>query len=226
MIGNTSSQGKKPSTPTIGSVSGVSTSGATVGFTASTWEGKSSSPVYKLINNSTQAEMGTCTAPCNSIVLSGLPSSTGYTVKVRLDTTYGVNSEESATVSFTTSTPAPPPPPDPGPPPPPDPGPPPPPVTCGSGCGDTPGYSYRSVTVSGDPLGACPGCSTTTYGEYSKDGCTSFACFESCGGCPPPPPPTCPNGAECTSCGEAAGVPGQCTDIFGGCVCFYYSYCC
>jgi len=106
--GNTSSQGKKPTTPTIGAATSVSTTSATINFTESTWAGKSPSPVYKVVNNADEAQtLGTCTSPCSNIALSGLTSSTSYTVKVRLDTTYGVNSDFSSTVSFSTSAPAP-----------------------------------------------------------------------------------------------------------------------
>ena len=92
----------------MGTATSVTTTSATINFTQSTWAGKSPSPVYKVVNNANEAQtLGTCTSPCSSIALSGLTSSTSYTVKVRLDTTYGVNSDFSSTVGFTTSAPPP-----------------------------------------------------------------------------------------------------------------------
>ena len=92
----------------MGTATSVTTTSATINFTQSTWAGKSPSPVYKVVNNANEAQtLGTCTSPCSSIDISGLTSSTSYTVKVRLDTTYGVNSDFSSTVGFTTSAPPP-----------------------------------------------------------------------------------------------------------------------
>jgi len=104
--GNTSSQGKKPTTPTIGTAS-AGISQATVTFTESTYRGKNNAGTYKA--TSTPGSItGTCAAPCGSITVTGLSIGTAYTFTVELETPYGVKSDSSSSSNSVTPT-APPP---------------------------------------------------------------------------------------------------------------------
>lgn len=94
IAGNTSSEGKKPTTPTIGTASAGNAS-ATVPFTESTYKGKTNSGTYRA-TSSPGSISGTCSAPCSSISVSGLSNGTAYTFAVSLETPYGVNSNASA----------------------------------------------------------------------------------------------------------------------------------
>lgn len=104
--GNTSSQGKKPTTPTIGTATAGS-SAATVAFTESTYRGKTNSGTYKAIAfiggvQTDPLRSGTCNAPCSSIAVSSLTNGTAYTFKVELETPYGVISDVSASSNSVT----------------------------------------------------------------------------------------------------------------------------
>lgn len=99
-IGHSSSGGKKPSTPTIGTAS-AGNGQATVPFTESTYRGKTNSGTYRA--TSTPGSIAnTCNSPCSSIVVSGLSNGTSYTFTVRLETAYGVNSDSSASSNAVT----------------------------------------------------------------------------------------------------------------------------
>lgn len=100
IVGNLASQGKKPTTPTIGTATAGDGS-ATVPFTESTYRGKSNSGTYRA-TSSPGGIQGTCVAPCTSISVSGLSNGTGYTFVVRLETPYGVNSDNSASSNSVT----------------------------------------------------------------------------------------------------------------------------
>ena len=105
--GNTSSQGKKPTTPTIGTATAGNAT-ATVTFTESTYKGKTSGGTYRATAVNDITKNGTCTAPCSSIAVSSLDNGTSYTFTVKLETPYGVNSDNSAASnSATPSAPAP-----------------------------------------------------------------------------------------------------------------------
>lgn len=100
IVGNTSSEGKKPSTPTIGTAS-AGNAQATVPFTESTYRGKTNSGTYRA--TSTPGSItGTCAAPCSSITVTGLSNGTAYTFTVQLETPYGVNSDLSASSNSVT----------------------------------------------------------------------------------------------------------------------------
>jgi len=94
VVGNTSSQGKKPATPTIGTATAGNAS-ATVPFTESTYRGKTDSGTYRA-TSSPGSLSGTCAAPCSSISVTGLSNGTAYTFSVSLETPYGVNSDASS----------------------------------------------------------------------------------------------------------------------------------
>lgn len=98
--GNTASQGKKPTTPTIGTATGGNAQ-ATVSFTESTYRGKSDSGTYRA-TSSPGSITGTCSAPCTSITVTGLSNGTAYTFTVTLETPYGINSESSASSNSVT----------------------------------------------------------------------------------------------------------------------------
>lgn len=100
ILGNTSSEGKKPTTPTIGTATAGEAS-ASVSFTESTYRGKTNSGTYRA--TSTPGSItGTCTAPCSSITVTGLNNGTAYTFTVQLETPYGVNSDLSASSNSVT----------------------------------------------------------------------------------------------------------------------------
>ena len=141
--GNSSSEGKKPTTPAIGTASAGNGS-ASVPFTVSTYIGKGTITYYATSNPG--AVQGTSTS--TPISVSGLSNGTAYTFVVNGITDYSVFSDTtSASNSVTPVAPPPPPPPPPPPiiatPPPPPPiiavPPPPPPPPCvsnvGSYCG-------------------------------------------------------------------------------------------
>lgn len=94
IVGNTSSEGKKPTTPTIGTATAGNAS-ATVPFTESTYRGKTNSGTYRA-TSSPGSLSGTCAAPCSSISVTGLTNGTAYTFTVSLETPYGVNSDASS----------------------------------------------------------------------------------------------------------------------------------
>lgn len=98
--GNTSSQGKKPTTPTIGTAS-AGNAQATVPFTESTYRGKNNAGTYRA-TSSPDSIAGTCAAPCSSITVTGLSNGTAYTFTVRLETPYGVNSDNSSSSNSVT----------------------------------------------------------------------------------------------------------------------------
>ena len=93
IIGNFSSAGKKPTTPTIGTATdgGTGTS-ASVAFTASTYIGKSTI-TYTALSNPGSI---TGTGAGSPITVSGLTTGTAYTFTVKGDTPYGVASDYSA----------------------------------------------------------------------------------------------------------------------------------
>ena len=99
-VGTTSSEGKKPTTPTIGTAS-AGNAQATVPFTASTYQGKTNSGTYRA-TSTPGSVTGTCTAPCSSITVTGLSNGTAYTFTVQLETPYGVNSDLSASSNSVT----------------------------------------------------------------------------------------------------------------------------
>lgn len=100
IVGNTSSEGKKPTTPTIGAASAGNAT-TTVSFTESTYRGKNNAGTYRA-TSSPSSITGTCVAPCNSISINGLSNGTAYTFTVRLETPYGVNSDESTSSNSVT----------------------------------------------------------------------------------------------------------------------------
>ena len=106
ILGNIASQGKKPSTPTIGTAT-AGNAQATVTFTESSYRGKSNSGTYRATSSPSSIQ-GTCIAPCSSITVTGLSNGTAYTFVVRLETPYGVNSDNtSSSNSVTPVAPAP-----------------------------------------------------------------------------------------------------------------------
>jgi hypothetical protein len=93
IIGNFSSAGKKPTTPTIGTATdGGTGTTASVAFTPSTYIGKSSITYTAL--SSPGSITGTGSA--SPITVSGLTTGTAYTFTVKGDTAYGVASDYSA----------------------------------------------------------------------------------------------------------------------------------
>jgi hypothetical protein len=97
--GTTASQGKLPTTPTIGAAT-AGNSQATVGFTQSTYAGKTGGGTYRATSSGGQS--GTCVSPCSSITVIGLSNGTAYTFTVRLETPYGINSANSASSNSVT----------------------------------------------------------------------------------------------------------------------------
>ena len=105
--GNTSSAGKKPATPVIGTPSAGNAS-ASVPFTASTYVGKDIITYYATSNPG--GVQGTATS--TPISITGLSNGTSYTFVVNGITNYGVTSDTtSASSSVTPVAPPPPPPP-------------------------------------------------------------------------------------------------------------------
>lgn len=93
IIGNLSSAGKKPTTPTIGTATDDGTgTGVSVAFTPSTYIGKSTITYTALSSPGSL----TGTGSGSPITVSGLTTGTAYTFTVKGDTNYGVASDYSA----------------------------------------------------------------------------------------------------------------------------------
>jgi hypothetical protein len=93
ILGNLSSAGKKPTTPTIGTATdGGNGTSASVAFTASSYIGKSTI-TYTALSNPGSI---TGTGSASPITVSGLTTGTAYTFTVKGDTAYGVASDYSA----------------------------------------------------------------------------------------------------------------------------------
>ena len=97
--GNTSSEGKKPTTPTIGSATAGNAS-ASVAFTPSTYAGKSG--IFYTATSSPGGFTGTNTV--SPINVGSLVNGTAYTFTVFGTTVYGVNSDVSASSNPVTPT--------------------------------------------------------------------------------------------------------------------------
>jgi hypothetical protein len=92
IVGNTSSEGKKPSQPTIGTATATGATSASISFTEPTYKGKSGSVTYTVTSSP-----GTLTATGTSpVTLTGLTTGTGYTFFVYATTDYGVSSDNSS----------------------------------------------------------------------------------------------------------------------------------
>jgi len=92
ILGSTSAGGGKPGTPTVGTA--VAGSGqATVPFTAPANTGKGGTVTYRATSSPGSITGTSTTSP---ITVSGLTNGTAYTFTVRAETSYGVNSDESA----------------------------------------------------------------------------------------------------------------------------------
>ena len=93
IIGNLSSAGKKPTTPTIGTATdGGTGTTASVAFTASSYIGKGTITYTALSSPGSL----TGTGSGSPITVSGLTTGTAYTFTVKGDTNYGVASDYSA----------------------------------------------------------------------------------------------------------------------------------
>lgn len=93
IIGNISSAGKKPSTPTIGTASdGGTGTTVSVAFTPSSYIGKGT--ITYTATSSPGSLTGTGSG--SPITVSGLTTGTAYTFTVKGDTNYGVASDNSA----------------------------------------------------------------------------------------------------------------------------------
>jgi hypothetical protein len=98
IVGNTSSEGKKPSIPTIGSATSSTSTTADVTFTEPTYKGKSGSVTYTVVSNP-----GSITATGTSpVTVTGLTTGTGYTFFVYATTNYGVSSDNSSSSNSVT----------------------------------------------------------------------------------------------------------------------------
>ena len=113
ILGNSSSGGSKPGTPTsVSATSGNAT--ATVSFTEPSYEGKTGTATYVATSNPGSVTGTSTTSP---ITVSSLSNGTAYTFTVVANTPYGISSDvSSASNSVTPAPPAPPPPPPPPPP--------------------------------------------------------------------------------------------------------------
>ena len=98
IIGNNSSGGKKPGTPTSVSASAGNAS-ATVSFTEPTYEGKTGTATY-VATSSPGSVTGTSTT--SPITVSSLSNGTAYTFTVVSTTPYGVSSDTSSASSSVT----------------------------------------------------------------------------------------------------------------------------
>jgi hypothetical protein len=105
IIGNDSSGGKKPTTPTSVSASAGNAS-ATVSFTEPTYEGKTGTATYVATSNPGSV---TGTNTVSPITVSSLSNGTAYTFTVVANTPYGVSSDTSSASNSVTPV-APPPP--------------------------------------------------------------------------------------------------------------------
>lgn len=94
IIGNNSSAGKKPTTPTIGTATADNGSGS-ISFTPSSYIGKNTI-TYTAISNPSNI---TGTSASSPITVSGLNNGTTYTFTVLGTTNYGVLSEASSSSS-------------------------------------------------------------------------------------------------------------------------------
>lgn len=92
IIGNASSGGKKPGTPTSVSASAGNAS-ATVSFTEPSYEGKTGSATYVATSNPGSVTGSSTTSP---ITVSSLSNGTAYTFTVVANTPYGVSSDASS----------------------------------------------------------------------------------------------------------------------------------
>ena len=91
IIGNASSGGKKPGTPTIGTATAGDAS-VTVAYTAPSYTGKGGAVTYTA-TSSPGSLTGTGSSP---ITVSGLSNGTAYTFTVKATTSYGVSSDNSS----------------------------------------------------------------------------------------------------------------------------------
>lgn len=91
-IGDLSSGGKKPTTPTIGTPANAGAGEASVFFTASTYIGKGT------VTYTATSDPGgiTATGSSSPILVSGLTPGTSYTFTVKATTDYGVDSDVSS----------------------------------------------------------------------------------------------------------------------------------
>ncbi len=251
--GNTSSAGKKPTTPVIGTATAGSGS-ASVAFTASTYTGK------ETITYTASSNPGsiTGTGSTSPVTVSGLSSGTPYTFNVFGTTNYGVVSDNSAFSNSVTPTTPPPPPP------------PPPPVECTTqnayvtGISPGSGAAGSTVTISGFfpvqvisgsrvanvGFGATnspsfsatessitvtvPSISNGTYGVQVYNGCTPLMSELSFTvssvptpppPTPPPPPPPTPPPPTPTACCQDTGTYFCCGSFSMDACWFQYDPC-
>lgn len=100
IVGNTSSEGKKPGAPTIGAATAGNTS-ATVSFTPPTYTGKGGTVTYVAVSNPGAITGSSTSSP---ITVSGLTNGTSYTFSVRASTAYGVLGDSSSQSNSVTPT--------------------------------------------------------------------------------------------------------------------------
>ena len=93
ILGSAASGGKKPGTPTIGTVTTGASQTLTVPFTAPTYTGKGGTVTYTA--TSTPGSI-TGTSTTSPISVTGLTNGTSYTFVVKATTSYGVSSDNSA----------------------------------------------------------------------------------------------------------------------------------
>lgn len=95
---NQASSGKKPGTPTIGTAT-AGNAQATVAFTVPSYTGKGGTVTY-VATSSPGSITGSSTS--SPITVTGLTNGTAYTFTVRAQTSYGVNSDNSASSNSVT----------------------------------------------------------------------------------------------------------------------------
>jgi hypothetical protein len=205
------SGGNKPEPPTGITLTTASTTSLNASWTAPVYTGKHPllSYIISLYNSSgvlINASYATVSHPSTSTTITGLSSSTTYSIRITLRNSINIDSDLSlASSNATTSAPPPPPPP--------------PPPTYSTWYCSYSGTDGRNRSIQSSDLTDTSGCdyavvcSPFGYPEYpGYVGCVSF---------PPPPPPPPPSGgcpSTCDCCGFAGC--GYCYIQFGNeCFC-------
>lgn len=203
------SGGNKPGTPTGITLTNAGSSSLNASWTAPVYTGKHplSSYIISLYNSSgvlINASYATVSHPSTSTTITGLSSSTTYSIRVTLRNSINVDSDLSlASANATTSAPPPPPPP-------------PPPTVWYCSYNGTDG---RAQTIQSSDLTDTSGCDYAVV--CSPTGYPAYPSYTGCAGPPPPPPCSgsfyCGQTTRCCSQARLNAGTCNCTDQCNSC---------